>query len=154
MNTPKKAIFTGLILLPLLLSGLAAGPVNAQELSWQPFEEALSVADSSGKPVFVDVWAPWCGWCHKLKNEVYPELSAELGERFVLTRLNRDDHETEYQYRGRKLSSFRLCRQLNTQAVPAIVILSSEGRYLFHLSGYLTAEQLRTVLNRMPEIRS
>lgn len=154
MNTLKKALFTGLIPLLLLISGLAAGPAHAQELSWHPFEEALSVAESSGKPVFVDVWAPWCGWCHKLKKDVYPELSAELGERFVLTRLNRDDHETEYQYRGRTLSSFRLCRQLNTEAVPAIVILSSEGRYLFHLSGYLTAEQLRGVLTRLPEIRS
>jgi len=132
----------------LMLSGITIPTVYAQqEAQWQTFGEALSIAASEQRPIFVDVSAPWCGWCRKMWRDVYPELMPELGADFVLTRINRDDNETMHRYMGNLLSSVRLAQQLNTQSVPAIVLLDSEGEYILHLSGFIEADELQPVIN-------
>lgn len=125
-----------------------AFPLSAQEhtLYWQPFEEAIRLAEEHEKPVLVDIWAPWCGWCKKMQKEVYPELAEILNQEFILTRLNRDDNETDKRYQNISATPLRLAQKLNIQSVPAIVLLSSEGKYLFHISGFTEADKLEAIL--------
>jgi thioredoxin-related protein len=131
-----------------MLNGITTPTVFAQqEAQWHAFGEALSIAAAEQRPIFVDVSAPWCGWCRKMRRDVYPELMPELGSDFVLTRLNRDDNETMHRFMGSMLSSVRLAQQLNIQSVPAIVLLDSEGEYILHLSGFIEADKLQPVIN-------
>ncbi len=131
----------------LLIASFSASPVLAQEKpEWHEFEEALAIADSTGKPIFVDVGAPWCGWCQKMKKDVYPELGETLIKKYIYTRLNRDDTISRINFRGRKLSPLTISRILGVQDIPAIVILSPYGEYVTHLSGYIKAEVLNPPL--------
>lgn len=132
------------ISIPLLLVG--PSPAHSQELRWLPFEKALVTADSSNRPVLVDIWAPWCGWCRKLKKEVYPALAHELSGQFILTRINREDREAVYRYRGQELSALRLAQQLGARQVPTIVFLNAGGNYLLHVTGFLDAKTLEPLL--------
>ncbi len=131
-----------------LIGASISYPVYAQktDLQWQNFEQALELAEEKGKLIMVDVWAPWCGWCKKMKKEVYPELSAELNSDFVLTRLNRDNNEDKKTYQQYRMTPLRLAQKFGVQNVPATVFLSSEGEYLFHISGFVGAEELKEVL--------
>lgn len=126
-----------------------ASSVWGQDVEWRAFEEALAEADTSGHPVFVHVYAPWCGWCHKMKTEVYPseEVRGCLSDHFIPTRLNRDDTETRHRYQGQRLSARRLATTLGADAVPTVVFLAPDGRSLFHLSGYVEPAPLEEVLS-------
>ncbi|MDR9415148.1 MAG: thioredoxin family protein [Gracilimonas sp.] len=125
-----------------------ATPLSAQEkeLNWTSFEKALELAEEQRKPIMVDVWAPWCGWCKKMQKEVYPELATTLNNDFILTRLNRDDNESRKQFQQLSLTPLRLAQKFNVQNVPAVVLLTYEGEYLFHISGYMEAGKLEEVL--------
>lgn len=142
-------------LLRLLTAGIViaacAYTINtqAQSIRWHSFEHALTVADSTGKPVLVDVWAPWCGWCMKMKQEVYPNLPTRLAERFVWTRLNRDDNTTKFMYRGDRSTPLRLAQQFEVESVPALVLLSSDGTNVLRLSGYREADSLAAILGNV-----
>ncbi|MBO6585448.1 MAG: thioredoxin family protein [Gracilimonas sp.] len=131
-----------------LIGVVFSNSVYAQttELEWHSFEQALKLAEEEGKPIMVDVWAPWCGWCKKMKKEVYPELSAALSKDFVLTRLNRDDNEDKKTYQQYRITPLRLAQKFGVQNVPAIVFLSPEGEYLFHISGFVEADELKEIL--------
>ncbi len=59
------------------------------------------VLDSS-KPVVVDFWAEWCGPC-KMIAPALEELSAELGEKVQVVKINIDENPnvpTKYGVRG------------------------------------------------------
>ena len=131
----------------VLLMGLCS-PAHAQDLTWHPFETALAVADSTDRPVLVDVYAPWCGWCRKMKRDVYPStwVRSCLADGFVLTRLNRDDTDTRHRYRGRRLNSKRLAQALGAAGVPTVVLLAPDGERLTRLNGFIEADVLRPVL--------
>jgi len=116
------------------------------KLDWKSFEDAIEIAKTDQKPIMVDVWAPWCGWCKKMQKEVYPEHSETLKNDFILTRLNRDDNNSKVKYLDQSLSHLRLAQRFNVQSVPAVVFLSADGNYLFHVSGYVEPQKFKQVL--------
>lgn len=65
--------------------------VNESDFS----EEVLE----SQKPVLVDFWAPWCGYCSKL-SPIFEELAAENSNKFKFVKVNVDDNRTLAQKLG------------------------------------------------------
>lgn len=121
---------------------------GASSADWQLFEAAIARAEATDRYVFVHVYAPWCGWCLKMEQEVYPDprVKSYLMSHFVRARLNYDDAETMYTYAGRTLNARELAHEFNVDGVPAVVILNPEGEYLLHLSGFQEADRLLSVL--------
>ena len=146
MDKLKNISFLAITLVLLVTFTGSDAFAQVKELNWTSFEEAVELAKEQGKPILVDVWAPWCGWCKKMQKDVYPELAATLNEDFILTRLNRDDNESRKQYRQFSLTPLRLAQKFKVQDVPAVVLLSPEGEYLFHISGFMEADKLEEVL--------
>ncbi|MCW9707556.1 thioredoxin family protein [Fodinibius salsisoli] len=130
----------------LLLTMLSVSPAYSQNLAWHSFDKALAMADTTSRHVLVDVSAPWCGWCRKMKKEVYPALDGILSDQFILTRLNRDDNSTMHRYQGNRLTSIRLAQHFNVQEVPAVVLLSPKGAYLTHIGGFIEPDTLKPLL--------
>lgn len=67
--------------------------LNVNESNFQ--EEVIE----AGKPVLVDFWAPWCGYCQKL-TPVIDELAGEISEKAKVVKVNVDENRALAQKYG------------------------------------------------------
>ena len=51
------------------------------------FEEVVLHSD---KPVLVDFWAPWCGYCRRI-GPAYEKIAEEYGDRLEVVKINIDE---------------------------------------------------------------
>ena len=124
-----------LILSMLILVGGAAAGEREGAVAWRELDAALAEAAAVNKPVVVHFTAEWCGWCKKMKREVYarPEVAAALNADFVPAMVDTDrrpDLKARYGVRG----------------LPTIWFLTSEGKGITAIPGYVDAPTFGTVL--------
>jgi tetratricopeptide (TPR) repeat protein len=79
------------IALLLVLAAALAPPASAG-----PWIKSLATAQKAAKDkqrlIFVDLFADWCGWCHRAEQEVFPsEPFQKATDDMVLLRLNTED---------------------------------------------------------------
>ena len=61
--------------------------------------EAQKVAKEKNQLILVDMFADWCGWCHRFEREVFPsEQFQKASSDLVLLRLNTEDGKEGTQY--------------------------------------------------------
>ena len=97
----------------------AAQAAPSTPFAWPTFDEAVAAAEKSGKPILVDIYAPWCGWCRKMQKEVYSNeaIEAYLKKHFEYGRLNIDDNETQHQFKDYVLTSQQLGHALGAEGM-------------------------------------
>ncbi len=67
------------------------------EIAWaKSYSDALAAARKSGKPIMIDVYTDWCGWCKKLDEDTYSaESVVKEAEKFVPVKINAEKEGDE-----------------------------------------------------------
>ena len=115
-------------------------PAHAAGVTWRGWNEGLAAAAGSGRPVIVDVYTDWCGWCKRMDRDVYarPDVSEYLNDHFVMVRLNGDSNE-RVSYEGRTLSARTLAGGFQVTGYPTTIFLRASGERIVNVPGYVAA---------------
>lgn len=125
------------ILLDLeVLSLTKAASLQTKPIDWiEEHDAGLARAKKEGKPVFLLLYADWCGWCKKTMTETIPDPRISgLKDKFVWVKVN-SDKEIKYK------------EQYGQNGFPFIVLLKPDGTVLKKIDGYRDARGLKTELD-------
>lgn len=118
-----------MLLMLLVLPLLAVPAVSADDAGWYDrLAAARAEARESGRPLLVDLYAEWCGWCKVLEKEVFTHPDFQRRARdFVLLRVDVDDGGE-----GSRLQS-----RFGAFSLPTTLLLDAELAEVGRIEGFL-----------------
>lgn len=132
----------------LLLIVLSAHTVTAQDsIGWISIEEALERASEEDKLILIDVFAPWCPYCQRMQEEVYPDASVEesIDTYFLPVRISIESDE-EVRYLNRDFTQAEFARALQYESVPTTYFMNAKGEVVGQQPGYLPEDLFASLL--------
>lgn len=148
----KKLLFS-------LLIAAAGLVVSAQDtaVKWYTIEEASALAKTNPRPIFVDAYTDWCGWCKKLDSDTFsnPVIAEILNNRYYAVKFDAEGKE-DVTFQGRKFvndGSLGKTHQLayallqGKLGYPTVVFLTAKSELITPVSGYKTPAQIEPMLN-------
>ena len=96
--------------------------MKAINMNREQFQAALA----EGKPLLVDYWAPWCGYCRRIDG-AYQRIAVEFADRLTVAKVNIDEEpQLAEQERIEVIPTLVLYR--DGKAVDSIVAPESKAR--------------------------
>ncbi len=88
---------------------------------------AQKVAKAKNQLILIDMFAQWCGWCHRFEREVFPSMVFQQAtEDIVLLRLDTEDGGEGTQY----------ARKYSVTSLPTFVLVDSDLAIAGMIRGY------------------
>ncbi|MDB2657568.1 thioredoxin family protein, partial [Crocinitomicaceae bacterium] len=127
----KSLLTAGLVVLSSF--GAFAEGISFEHIS---LEAALKKANAENKPIFIDVYATWCGPCKYLSKEVFvqEELGAYMNKHFINLKLNGEEGDGDY-----------LMAEFGLDAYPTMLFLSPDKQELNRIVGAVSADEILEV---------
>ena len=98
---------------------------------------AQKIAKEKNQLIFVDLFADWCGWCHRFEQEVIPSQSFQTAtDKMVLLRLNTED--------GKDGTKF--ARDFSVTSLPTFLVLNKDLMIAGIIKGYAPAKEFAASL--------
>ena len=130
-----KQWLVGLVALTLICRA------GAEQLEWfTDVPAALAKAKAENKNVLLDfTGSDWCGWCIKLKSNVFDQPNFVAFAKANLIMVELDYPHAKPQSAALKAANAALAKKYAVDGYPTVILLSGAGNQIDKTVGYLTA---------------
>lgn len=136
---------------------ITAVSVKAQEVNWISFEEALELNKTTPKPILVDLYTDWCGWCKRMdattyKNEVIVKY---INDNYYAVKMDGEGKE-DITFKGK---TFKFVQQGRSKyhelaatilqgkmSYPSTAFFDAKEQLIQTVPGYLQKERFEKIL--------
>jgi thioredoxin-related protein len=117
-----------------------------QQAVASPWLKDIATAQKKAKEknqlIFVDLFADWCGWCHKFEQEVIPSQAFQTStDKMVLLRLNTEDGK----------DGTKLAQEFSINSLPTFLVLNSDLMVAGMIKGYIPSTEIANTINGVEE---
>lgn len=149
----KVAAFA--ISLAIIICIISFAPKNKEKVQWLTVAELKTAYAKKPKPILVDVYTSWCGWCKVMDRETYAkdEVAAYINQYYYAVKLDAESKENfewngkqygyKKEYKSNELAVYLLYGQMS---YPTTVFLSAINAQPAPLAGYLKPKELEPPL--------
>ena len=155
----KKIIsfFFSLITIAVLTS---FSPANKEKINWITVAELNTVYAKNPKPILIDIYTSWCGWCKEMDRTTYKndKLAAYVNEKYYAVKFdaesksaltfNGKEYKYNTQYKTNDLAIYLTGGQLS---YPTTVFMSAANAQPAPLPGYMKPKQMEAPLKYFGE---
>lgn len=128
------------------------------EVKWLTVEEAYAQTQVNPKPILIDVYTDWCGWCKKMDKTTYAnaEIVNFLNDNYYAVKFDAEQkedvtimgHTFKFVAEGRRGYHELAAALLNGQmSYPSTVFLTDSFHVIQPIPGYLDAKGIEPILH-------
>ena len=154
----KLNVIVGLFLLLGICLSFIPEKTNATEIEWLTFEQAIEKSKIEPRPIFVDVYTDWCGWCKKMDRDTFqnPKVVAYMNKQYYCIKYNAEGREDvvfpnkTYKSNGKThdLALELLDRQMS---YPSVVYMDKTFAKIQAVPGYRAPDEFLKITKFMGE---
>jgi len=113
---------------------------SLKAVKWHEYlTEALKLAREKNKPVMIDAYTSWCGWCKKMDKETFSDPAVvDLSLSFICLRVNPEEDEM-------------FSNKYTVKDFPTVIFLKPDGTELDRHVGFKTTEDFIKILKTILE---
>lgn len=97
------------------------------------FDEAIEQANKENKPIFLDAYTSWCGWCKELDKRTFSDqdFADYMNSNFVIVKMDMESKD------GRKVG-----QKYDVSAYPTLLVIHKNGRLAHRIEGFMQAPEM------------
>jgi len=126
---------------------------TAEEVKWLTYDQAVALSKKTPKPIFIDVYTDWCGWCKHMDKNTFsnPKIAAYLNKKFYSVKLNPEKADSAH-YKGTGMTNGALAGKIfHVSSYPTTVYLEADETLLQPLPGYQAPNDFNRIIHYIGE---
>lgn len=144
-----------IVVIVCIVASLSAKAQN--KVNWLTFEEAIEKNNKDPKPILIDIYTDWCGWCKRMDNTTYKNevIIKYINEHYYPVKLNGEGKEDityqgktfTYKPNGRRGYHELAAAIMNGKlSYPSTAFLNKDKQLLQNVPGYMNEQKFEKVL--------
>jgi len=139
-----------IIVAATMILSMAAGILQAQQtesIKWLKYDEGMKLAAKTNKPMIIDFYTDWCGWCKKMDKTTYadPNIIKYINRAFVAVKVNAESREKLNLAAGPS-DGIKVARSFGVNSYPQTWFVESNGKKIDKWPGFAPADKFMVVL--------
>ncbi len=130
---------------------------QAQEVKWLSFEEAIALNKTNPKPILVDLYTDWCGWCKRMDATTYKNntIVDYINNNYYAVKMD-GEGKKDIVYNGRtfkfvqngksKYHELAAAILKGRMSYPSTAFFDAKGQIIQVIPGYLQEKQFEKIL--------
>lgn len=134
---------------------------QGKEVKWYTIQEAEKLVKKNPRPMLIDAFTDWCGWCKKLDQDTFsnPVIAEILNNKFYPVKFDAEGKDT-VRFQGMTFINDGKAGKAHQLAVamlkgimnyPNIVFFNEKIQLLTNVPGYKDAKEMEVVLSFFSE---
>ena len=135
-------------------------PSGDEGIQWMTLQQAEVSYNKHQKPLLIDLYTDWCGWCKVMDKETYgnKEVAAYIMQKFYPVKLNAEQRDAivfrgnTYQFKsGNRAHDFAIYLTGGRLAYPTTVFIPIGGNQPEPVAGFLKPKDLEPIVKYFGE---
>ncbi|MEP6726003.1 MAG: thioredoxin family protein [Bacteroidota bacterium] len=128
---------------------------KAEKLKWMTLKEAQEAMQKEKRPILIDLYTDWCGWCKVMDKKTYtnPKVIAYLQQNFYPVKLNAETRDAvswndkTYNFNSaNRTNDFAVFLTYGRLSYPTTVIIPMDNSGPQPVPGYLEPKDLELIV--------
>ena len=157
----KKVKYIFLMMSVIVSASFTIKP--SEDINWMSFEEMQEAYAKNPKPVLIDLYTDWCGWCKHMDKTTYKnaKVIAYINKNYYAVKYNAESKEDvvfnnkTYSFNAKyKTNDLAIYLSFGELSYPNSIFLSSLNARPAPLAGYMKPKEMEAPLKYFAERKS